>query len=690
MISESDRGILRYGVSDVSVSAGRAEPIDEQYLQRIRTIFFEPVTRTPGSDPKEIVMSDPSSTSVARRLPRQPSLEQLKKQARELLERFRDGELAAVAEVRQLERNADPSHFALNDAQRVLARAYGFESWPKLKAFVDGVTIARFTHAVKAGDMTLVRSMLASRPELVGMDRAGNDEHRGLHYAVLGHNAPMVKLLMEAGADARKGIWPNRDATSALTLARDREYSDIVTIIEEEERLRREEMSCPNATVSPVQDQISAAILQGETATAKRMLEKDLSLIHACDRTGATPLHIAAQVADLDLVAWLLQRKANVRKQDMQGSSPLDRAAQSAEPRNDYAHRFPALARLLLDHGAETTICAAVALGDAERVREMIAANPAGLRRTLRNGGLLSLAVNHNQLEIVKLLLDLGADVDERVLLEELEEPTQSWGAPLWYAALGNQLEIARVLLDRGADPNANVYASGWPLSNAWNHEGGAIKRLLLEHGAHLQPHTVAANHDVAEARRLLEDNPSEHVMEELLWSAADHGCPEIVALALAQIQWPLHERTSHWVLMQPIRGAGGDLAGNAGHFASLDLILRKGIDPNVTRMGATTLHFAAARGGLDGVSRARFAAMLIDRGARLDLRDDLLRSTPLGWACRWGRLEMAEVLIKRGALVEEPDAEPWAMPIAWAKKMNHSQILRLLDGNLSARTSLS
>jgi len=139
--------------------------------------------------------------------------------------------------------------------------------------------------------------------------------------------------------------------------------------------------------------------------------------------------------------------------------------------------------------------------------------------------------------------------------------------------------------------------------------------------------------------------------------------------------------------LMQPIRGAGGDPADNEGHFASLDLILRKGVDPNVTRMGATTLHFTAARGGLDGVSRARFAAMLIDRGARLDLRDDLLKSTPLGWACRWGRFEMAEVLIARGALVEEPDAELWATPIAWAKRMGHSQMRSLLEGNLGGRT---
>jgi ankyrin repeat protein len=128
-----------------------------------------------------------------------------------------------------------------------------------------------------------------------------------------------------------------------------------------------------------------------------------------------------------------------------------------------------------------------------------------------------------------------------------------------------------------------------------------------------------------------------------------------------------------------------GDPARNQGHFASLDLILREGVDPNVARMGATTLHFTAARGGLDGASRARFAAMLIDHGARLDLRDDLLKSTPLGWACRWGRLEMAEVLVARGALVQETDTEPWATPISWAKRMDHSQIVSLLDGTSGA-----
>ena len=155
-----------------------------------------------------------------RRLPAEPSLEQLKKQAKDLLEQFRAGDAAASAEVRQFERDPDAAVFALNDAQRVLARAYGYASWPRLKAFVDGANVAALAGAVKAGDLARVRSLLRARPELVSMDRAENDEHRALHYAVLRRDVPMVRLLMESGADARKGIYPHRDATSALTIAR--------------------------------------------------------------------------------------------------------------------------------------------------------------------------------------------------------------------------------------------------------------------------------------------------------------------------------------------------------------------------------------------------------------------------------------------------------------------------------------
>jgi ankyrin repeat protein len=616
-----------------------------------------------------------------RRLPKQPSLEQLRKQAKDLLDQYRAGDPAAVAEVQRFERQPDPAAFALNDAQRVLARAYGFPSWPKLKAFVDGANIRRLAEAVQAGDAAQVRVLLNARPELVGMDMSGNDEHRALHYAVLRRDAAMVKLLMEAGADARKGIYPHREATSALAIARDRDYNDIVVVIEEEERLRREEMSCPNATISPVQDQISSAIRKGDSAAAIRLLKADGSMIQACDREGGTPLHVAAEETNEEMVAWLLTRRANVGKEDLHGLTPLDRAALAADPRNGHAKRFPAIAQRLVEHGAEVKIRAAVALADAPRIRQLIGENPTALRAIdSPSGGLLSIAVNHGHLEIVRLLLDLGADVDERLMLTELEEPTPSWGMPLWYAALAGQRDIAELLLDRGADPNANVYASGWPLRNAWNHKDDSLKRLLLERGAKLRPYMVAETHNAGEARLLLETDPSEELARELAWSAADNGCAAIVEMALPRLNWSADDPRWHWILIQPIRGIGSNHPDHEGHFRCMAALLQSGIDPNVSRFGQTVLHFAAAwHGNLTGAERAHFAAMLLDRGARLDLRDDLLKSTPLGWACRWGRKELVELLIARGAPVHEADAEPWAAPRVWAAKMKHDTVLAIL-----------
>ena len=56
--------------------------------------------------------------------------------------------------------SADATTFALHDAQLVLARSYGFDSWPKLKAYVDGVTVHRLAEAVRAGDIARVRTVM--------------------------------------------------------------------------------------------------------------------------------------------------------------------------------------------------------------------------------------------------------------------------------------------------------------------------------------------------------------------------------------------------------------------------------------------------------------------------------------------------------------------------------------------------
>ena len=73
-----------------------------------------------------------SKSLPTRALSDRPDLDQLKRQAKELLDAFRAGEPDAHAEVTAHYRGSDRATFALHDAQLVIARAYGFESWPKL------------------------------------------------------------------------------------------------------------------------------------------------------------------------------------------------------------------------------------------------------------------------------------------------------------------------------------------------------------------------------------------------------------------------------------------------------------------------------------------------------------------------------------------------------------------------------
>ena len=142
----------------------------------------------------------------------------------------------AAAEVNAHYRAADASKFALHDAQLVVARSYGFESWPKLKAYVDGVTVKRLADAIRADDLAQVRAMLRARPELADLTMSYGDEHRPIHFAVMKRSPEMVRLLMRHGANARHGIDPHRDATAAWTIAKERGYQEIVAIIEEEEQ----------------------------------------------------------------------------------------------------------------------------------------------------------------------------------------------------------------------------------------------------------------------------------------------------------------------------------------------------------------------------------------------------------------------------------------------------------------------
>jgi ankyrin repeat protein len=662
--------------------------------------FFRLATRTPShaatSRGKEDVMS--SHSAPTRTLPDKPSLAQLRKQAKELLKSYRAGNDAAVAEVERFERKADPAKFALADAQRVLARAYGFSSWTQLKKRVDIVSnVKAFCQAVKAGDVATVRKLVRPRPELVHEWRGDPAAPSALHFAVLHRDADMTRALIELSASPRTGFWPHRDATSAYTIAKDRGYDEIVAVIEEEEERRRRASSPAGATISSKTDEILKAIVQDRCDEAIRILESDLSLVGACNHAGTTPLHIAAFTHNPVMVAWLLDHGAPVdakaptdvpvirREQDkVPGRTPLDHAAivagWSAHGRHftfmETSHKPPVVfdetVRLLRLKGAELTPRAAVAIGDKEAVLQMHREGRLKNEIHCLRGGLVSIAVRVDRLDMVSLLLDLGHDPDE-----SFDDAGTSWGMPLWFAALCGRREIAELLLTRGADVNAIVFASGDALGNAQATQDEKMQALLRKHGARITVEHVAGGEKGRETAKailagtvpayslnVVDPTPTD-LAEQMLWAAG--GDPEIVRMCLSHMKRPRDDPWWNYVLMHARLPEG------------FKLILEYGIDPDVAGAGGYTILHHLATEYVDEQTRVPRATLLLDAGASLENRDPLLKSTPLGWACRWGRRGLVELYLERGADPREADAEPWATPLAWATKRVHREIIELL-----------
>lgn len=628
-------------------------------------------------------------SAPTRSLPDKPNLAQLKKQAKELLKAYRAGDLAAVGEVARFEAKPDAARFVLADAQRVLARAYGFSSWTKLKEHVDGIHVEAFCKAVESGDLAALRRLAKARPELVNSERGGAfGESIALHFAVLNRNAAMTRVLMELGSDARRGIWPHRSATSACAIARDRGYDEILAIIEQAEARRRQQMSSPGATVSSKTDDVFKAILEARTDDAIRILESDQSLVGACNLRGATPLHVAAWAHNTEMISWLLDRQATVDARDAEGKTPLDYAAivagWSAHGRHfsfmENSDKGPAVfdetVRLLRSKGAELTPRAAVATGDKETVLELH--RDGKLRNEIHSlrGGLLSIAVRVNRIDMVSQLLDLGFDPDETVFGDDGSR--SSWGMPLWFCAMCGRHEIAELLLARGADVNAIVFASGDALSIAGDTRDDPMETLLRRHGARITVEGVAGAKDRKTARAILEGKlPAQslnvveptltELAEQMLWAAGGSD-PEIVRMCLPHMVRKLDDPWWNYVLM------------HATLPESFQLVLQHGIDPNVVGGGGYTMLHHLATEFVAAETRVLRATMLLDAGASLDKRDPLLKSTPLGWACRWGCGDLVRLYLSRGADPRESDAESWATPLAWATKGSHREIIELLQ----------
>jgi ankyrin repeat protein len=216
-----------------------------------------------------------------------------------------------------------------------------------------------------------------------------------------------------------------------------------------------------------------------------------------------------------------------------------------------------------------------------------------------------------NAVAIAKALLDAGADVDALASLYGTECTTMALLVSSSHPAeAGVQVDLVHTLLDYGAaidgcPPNK----WGTPLMTALVFGFPNVAHGLAERGARIDTIAAAAGlGSYADVQRLMSDS-----------SAEDRH------RALA-------------------------LAAQLGHADVVRLLLESGEDPNRCNpenfhAHATPLHQAVIAG------HEPVVRLLVERGARLDIKDKIYKSTPLGWAIHAGKKEIEAYLRAHGAV---------------------------------------
>ena len=528
-----------------------------------------------------------------RRLPERPSLEQLRKQAKEHLETLRATDLSA----------------SLAAAQHALAREYGFDSWPKLVHHVEsvqpvnrmlqpaalksdqklmwsqgrGTDLWALIQACTSGDLEVVRALIAKDPSLA---RAHHDYRKPLYFAVRENRLEVVRFLLEHDRNPLD-LWVDDDP---LEIARDRGYTAMEQLLSHTLETK--------FNASPKGEPVALALRNHDVKQMRELLDTQPELIGKGDKGSNQPIHWATMTRQLDAIDELLRRGADINAQRTDGARPIHLTNGDYFYRGwrDVPRNWPVTPAQVMAHlkarGAFIDLPTACHTGDIERVRELLRQDPAAANKLgehegyyLGAGAPISNAAAVGRIDIVQLLLDHGADPN---LPEEQIAPK---GKALYSAVFHGHYEIAKLLLERGAYPNPPVESSGDALWVSREFRPNTrIEELLLSYGA-----KPTKGHSG-------EDQP-----EEENW------------LRISK----LHEAARKGDVREAKRliKAGADLAARDEHIRS------------------TPLAWAAK------FNQLRMVKFLLRQGAPKSLPDDPPWATPLAWAIKRGHDKIAKLL---------------------------------------------
>jgi len=257
----------------------------------------------------------------------------------------------------------------------------------------------------------------------------------------------------------------------------------------------------------------------------------------------------------------------------------------------------------------------AINAGDLDRLESLIAAQPtlATDRSSKSHPTLLQCLVldarnQPNQLEMARVLIDAGADID----------------GPLVAAASIGNTKAAEALLDAGAAINGDGVWS--PLEEALYWGNQETVQMLVNRGATVHNLRIAAGLgrvDVIESF-FTEDGTlrpeAGKISSPFRWKRTEGGPQDIIDNALLY-------------------------ACISNRIEAVKYLLNRGAQINAIPPGfdyaGTALHYAALFGHRGLVD------LLIEKGARLDIRDTKVNALAAGWAAHGGHQDLSDYLTR-------------------------------------------